>query len=101
MKPMNPDEVKDLRCFIAEMVCYMPVASPFVTFGSEWVDEAFGFAMGWNFFLNMAFLVPFEIVALSILLSYWTTAVPVWAVIIVVMVLYAYVSSFPSSEAKS
>ncbi|TVY42493.1 General amino acid permease [Lachnellula occidentalis] len=76
------------ECF-AEMVCYMPVPSPFIRFGSEWVDEAFGFAMGWNFFLNMAFLVPFEIVALNILFSFWTTAIPVYAVIIVVMILYA------------
>lgn len=83
------------------MVCYMPVPSPFTTFGSEWVDEAFGFAMGWNFFLNMAFLVPFEIVALSILLSFWTIAIPVWAVIIVVIVLYTYVPRLPSSEARS
>jgi len=42
------------------MVCYMPVPSPFIRFGSEWVDEAFGFAMGWNFFLNMGKLYCLE-----------------------------------------
>lgn len=72
----------------AEMVCYMPVASPFVRLGTEWVDEAFGFAMAWNFWLNMAFLVPFEIVAMNILLNYWTDKVPVEVVIVVIMVLY-------------
>lgn len=76
------------ECF-AEMVSYMPVASPFVRFGSEWVDGALGFAMAWNFFLNMAFLVPFEIVAMSIMFKFWTDAVPVYAVIIVMIVLYA------------
>ena len=45
--------LQELTQKIAEMVCYMPVPSPFIRFGSEWVDEAFGFAMGWNFFLNM------------------------------------------------
>lgn len=39
------------ECF-AEMVCYLPVPSPFVTFGAHWVDEAFGFAMSWNFFIK-------------------------------------------------
>ena len=40
------------ECF-AEMVSYLPVPSPFIRFGSEWVDGALGFAMAWNFFLNM------------------------------------------------
>lgn len=76
------------ECF-AEMVSYMPVASPFVRFGSEWVDGALGFAMAWNFFLNMAFLVPFEIVAISIMFQFWTDAIPVAAVVVVMMILYA------------
>jgi L-asparagine transporter-like permease len=35
------------------MVTYMPVPSATITFASKWVDEALGFAMGWNYFLNM------------------------------------------------
>jgi amino acid transporter len=37
----------------AEMVCYMPIPSPFVRLAGHWVDEALSFAMGWNFFLTM------------------------------------------------
>lgn len=29
----------------------MPVSGGFVRMGSKWVDEAFGFMLGWNFFL--------------------------------------------------
>ncbi|KAI0485038.1 putative general amino acid permease [Xylariaceae sp. FL0804] len=76
------------ECF-AEMVSFAPVAAPFVRFGGDWVDPALGFAMAWNFFLNMAFLVPFEIVALNIMLTFWTDRVPVEAVIVVVIALYA------------
>ncbi|KAF7561115.1 hypothetical protein G7046_g3037 [Stylonectria norvegica] len=75
------------ECF-AEMVTYLPVPSPFVRFGSEWVDGAVGFAMAWNFFLNMAFLVPFEIVAVNIMITFWTDKVPVEAIIVAVIVLY-------------
>jgi amino acid transporter len=71
------------------MVSYAPVAAPFVRFGSEWVDGAMGFAMAWNFFLNMAFLVPFEIVALNIMITFWTDKIPVEAIIAIVIVLYA------------
>ncbi|KAF2704878.1 general amino acid permease [Pleomassaria siparia CBS 279.74] len=76
------------ECF-AEMVTYLPVPSPFVRFGGEWVDGALGFAMAWNFFLNMAFLVPFEIVAMNIMITYWTDKVPVEAIIVAMMVLYS------------
>lgn len=76
------------ECF-AEMVTYLPVPSPFIRFAGEWVDGALGFAMSWNFFLNMAFLVPFEMVAMNILLTFWTDKVPVEVVIVVMIVLYA------------
>ncbi|KAF4124730.1 hypothetical protein GMORB2_5396 [Geosmithia morbida] len=76
------------ECF-AEMVSYLPVPSPFIRFGSDFVDGALGFSMAWNFFLNMAFLVPFEIVAMNIMITFWTDEVPVEAVIVIMIVLYA------------
>ncbi|KAJ5890898.1 uncharacterized protein N7473_007126 [Penicillium subrubescens] len=76
------------ECF-AEMVTYLPVPSPFIRFGGEWVDGALGFAMAWNFFLNMAFLVPFEIVAMNIMITFWTDKVPVESIIVAMIVLYA------------
>ncbi|KAK1979368.1 amino acid permease [Colletotrichum cereale] len=79
------------ECF-AEMVTYMPVPSPFVRFAGEWVDEALGFAMAWNFFLNMAILVPFEIVAMSIMVTFWTDTVPIVAIIIPMIALYAFLN---------
>ncbi|KAK1992956.1 amino acid permease [Colletotrichum falcatum] len=76
------------ECF-AEMVTYVPVPSPFVRFAGEWVDEALGFAMAWNFFLNMAILVPFEIVAMTIMITFWTDTVPIVAIIVPMIALYA------------
>jgi hypothetical protein len=37
----------------AEMVTYMPIASPFVRLAGAWVDDAGSFAMGWNYFFLM------------------------------------------------
>lgn len=76
------------ECF-AELVCYAPIPSPFIRLAGVYVDEALSFAMSWNFFLNMALLVPFEIVAFNILLGFWTDVVPVEAVIVIIMVVYA------------
>jgi amino acid transporter len=35
----------------------------------KWVDDAFGFMAGWNFFLYEALAVPFEITAITLVLS--------------------------------
>ncbi|KAI9933592.1 hypothetical protein MW887_008065 [Aspergillus wentii] len=76
------------ECF-AEMVCYRPIPSPFARLAGHWVDDALSFAMGWNFFLTMAALnIPYEIVAINVLLTYWTDKVPVAVVVVIVMVLY-------------
>lgn len=36
---------------MAEMCVFMPVSGSFVRMGSKWIDESFGFMLGWNFFL--------------------------------------------------
>ncbi|KAF2416533.1 putative general amino acid permease [Tothia fuscella] len=76
------------ECF-AEMVCYMPIPSPFIRLSGVWVDEALSFAMGWNFFLNMALFIPFEIVAFNILVTFWTDKIPVVAIIVIIIVAYS------------
>lgn len=85
---------------MAEMVTYLPISSPFIRFAGRWVDEAYGFAAGWNFFVFQAALVPFEIVACNVIIHYWSDAVPAGGIIAIIIVLYAYVIpsliTFPS-----
>ncbi|KAI9664017.1 MAG: hypothetical protein M1821_007508 [Bathelium mastoideum] len=76
---------------IAEMSVYMPVDGAFISMAGHWVDESLGFVAGWNFFFYEAILVPFEISALDLVLSYWTDAIPVEAVVVVCIVLYLFV----------
>lgn len=77
---------------VAEMVTYLPISSPFIRFAGRYVDEAFGFAAGWNFFIFEAALVPFEIVACNLIIHYWSDAVPVGAIIAIIIVLYALIN---------
>lgn len=56
---------------IAEMNTYMPVAGGFVRLAGYWVDDALGFVAGWNFFLYEALIIPFEITALTSVISFW------------------------------
>ncbi|KAK8022137.1 amino acid permease/ SLC12A domain-containing protein [Apiospora rasikravindrae] len=74
---------------MAEMSTYMPVSGGFIRMAGKWVDEAFGFMAGWNFFLYEALLIPFEITALNIVLSFWRDDIPTVAVCCACIVLYA------------
>lgn len=39
------------------MVTYLPISSPFIRFAGRYVDDAFGVAAGYNFFVFEAILV--------------------------------------------
>ncbi|KAI7061156.1 hypothetical protein KC352_g43683, partial [Hortaea werneckii] len=62
---------------IAEMTVTYPVSGGFVRLAGKWVDDAFGFMAGWNFFFYEAFLIPFEITALHTVLTFWRDDIPV------------------------
>lgn len=79
------------------MVTYLPISSPFIRFAGRYVDEALGVAAGYNFFIFEAALVPFEIVAVSLIVNYWTSAIPVAAMNVIILVLYAFVVLLPGS----
>ncbi|KAF3389311.1 General amino acid permease AGP2 [Penicillium rolfsii] len=79
---------------LAEMVTYLPISSPFIRFAGRYVDEALGVAAGYNFFIFEAALVPFEIVAISLIIKYWTSAIPVAAMNVIVLILYTILNVF-------
>jgi amino acid transporter len=60
---------------IAEMTCYMPISGGFVRLAGHWADDALSFMAGWNFFFYEALLIPFEITALNLVMSYWNSNV--------------------------
>lgn len=73
---------------MAEMVTYLPISSPFVRFAGRYVDEAFGVAAGYNFFVLEAMLVPFEIVACNLIIHYWSDIVPTGGMVAMILVIY-------------
>ncbi|KAF2120512.1 amino acid permease/ SLC12A domain-containing protein [Lophiotrema nucula] len=77
---------------MAEMVTYLPISSPFIRFAGRYVDDAFGVAAGWNFFIFEAMLVPFEIVACNVIIHFWSDVVPAGGIIAIVIILYAIIN---------
>lgn len=49
----------------AEMTVLFPVSGGFIRLAGHFVDEAWGFMAGWNFFLYECLVIPFEITALT------------------------------------
>ncbi|OJK02570.1 hypothetical protein ASPACDRAFT_25506 [Aspergillus aculeatus ATCC 16872] len=79
---------------LAEMVTYLPISSPFIRFAGRYVDEAFGVAAGYNFFIFEAVMVPFEVTACNMIINYWSDVVPVAGIVIIVLALYVLLNLF-------
>lgn len=81
---------------VAEMTCLMPVSGGFIRLAGHWVDDALGFMAGWNFFLYEALLIPFEITAVNLVLSFWNEKItepgPTAAICAAVILCYALIN---------
>ncbi|KAF5963676.1 amino acid transporter AAT family [Fusarium coicis] len=64
---------------LGEMAAFIPVAGSFCTFAGRFVDDAFGFALTWNYWFNDAVSTASDLVALQLVLQYWTDNFPGWA----------------------
>ncbi|KAG8533353.1 uncharacterized protein KY384_002136, partial [Bacidia gigantensis] len=93
-KHVTQERAQSLTKRIAEMVTYLPISSPFIRFAGRYVDEAFGLAAGYNFFIFEAALVPFEIVACNLVIHYWSDIIPAGGVIAIIIFLYGLINIF-------
>ncbi|KAG6128316.1 hypothetical protein E4U28_008318 [Claviceps purpurea] len=64
---------------LGEMAAFIPVAGSFCSFAGRFVDDAFGFALTWNYWFNDAVSTAADLVALQLVLQYWTDHFPGWA----------------------
>jgi amino acid transporter, AAT family len=51
------------------------------------VDDAFGFALTWNYWFNDAVSTASDLVALQLVLQYWTDHFPGWALSLIFWVI--------------
>ena len=61
---------------LGEMAAFMPVSGSFATYSSRYVDEGFGFALGWNFWFSWAVTVAVDLVAAQLIMAYWLPDIP-------------------------
>lgn len=92
-----------LMTSLGEMAAFMPESGSFQVYGSRFVDPAFGFAQGWNYWYNWAITVAVELAAAAIIMHYWYPAVPgiVWSagfLLIIFVLNYFSVKGFGEAE---
>lgn len=56
---------------IGELICYLPVDSPFITHAGRFVDPAFEFCCGLNFYIMISLYIPFEITSVNSMIHFW------------------------------
>ena len=73
---------------LGEMATYLPETGSFGSYSTKFIDPAFGFAMGWNYWYNWAITIAAEMVAGSIVMKFWFPQVPamVWSAIFLVII---------------
>lgn len=78
-----------LMTSLGEMATYMPISGSFAAFAGKFVDPAFGFAMGWNYWFNWAITVAVEAATAGVVMKYWLPNVPtwIWSTIVLILIL--------------
>ncbi|KCY45193.1 lysine-specific permease [Acinetobacter baumannii 1505311] len=92
-----------LMTSLGELATHTPTSGAFFTYGSRYVEEGFGFALGWNYWYNWAITVAFELVAVQFIMKFWFPDIPgfYWSalfLVIIFMINAMTVKGFGESE---
>ncbi|MGY0186429.1 amino acid permease [Lactococcus petauri] len=84
-----------LMTSLGEMASYLPVSGSFASFADRYVDKAFGFAMGWNYWFNSAITVAVEAATVGVIMQFWLPHVPtwIWSTIVIALILLVNLTS--------
>jgi lysine-specific permease len=88
---------------LGEMATLMPISGSFATYSAIFVDPAFGFGIGWNYWFSYVVTVPCELTAANIVMKYWFPDSPdlLWsALFLAILFLLNYLSARAYGEAE-
>ncbi|TBU25171.1 amino acid permease [Dichomitus squalens] len=74
---------------LGEMAAFLPVPGGHLTFAERFVDPALSFSLGWLYWYNWTIILPAELSAASVVISYWNKTVnpAVWTTMCLIVVL--------------
>ncbi|WP_035424924.1 amino acid permease [Bacillus sp. UNC438CL73TsuS30] len=56
---------------LGELSAFMPTSGAFSSYGTKFVDPAFGFALGWTYWFNWAMTIAAELTASTMIMKFW------------------------------
>jgi lysine-specific permease len=56
---------------LGELSAFMPTSGAFSTYGTKFIDPAFGFALGWTYWFNWAMTIAAELTASTMIMKFW------------------------------
>lgn len=56
---------------LGELAVMYPVSGSFYTYSTRFIDPAWGFAMGWNYVMQWAVVLPLELTVCGFTVGYW------------------------------
>lgn len=62
---------------LGELAVMYPVSGGFYTFSARFIDPSWGFAMGWNYVMQWAVVLPLELTVCGVTIQYWNDQVSV------------------------
>jgi yeast amino acid transporter len=62
---------------LGELAVMFPVSGGFYTYSSRFIDPSWGFAMGWNYVMQWAVVLPLELTVCGLTVQYWNADISV------------------------
>lgn len=92
-----------LMTSLGEMSSLLPTSGSFYSYGAQFVDPAFGYAQGINYWFNWAITLAAEVAASAMIMKYWFPHTPAfdWSVLFLTMIFalnYLSVKGFGEAE---
>ncbi|THG94146.1 hypothetical protein EW026_g7267 [Hermanssonia centrifuga] len=74
---------------LGEMISYLPIPGGHITLAERFVDPAWSFTLGWNYWYNWVIILPAELSASAVLIGFWNNSVndAAWITIFLVIVI--------------
>ena len=71
------------------MVSYLPIPGGHIKLAERFVDPALSFAIGWNYWYTLVIVLPAELSAAAVLISFWNKIInpAVWVTMCLVVVI--------------
>lgn len=94
MSKKKGESLNGRRQALGEMATAIPVTGSFTEYAQRFVDDSLAFGLGWAYWYLWVTVLANEYNAVSLVIMYWTDAVPQWVWILIFWFLFLGLANF-------